>query len=227
MTLPYNATTSAERGRDMPRSRVLLVDGQASNLRVVRAMLGTDEYDIVCVDSGQAALDLVTDNPKFELVLLDVAMPDLNGIEVCRRIKSNPKTSHIAVLLCSALQAHEAYVTEGLKAGADGFQARPLDQAALHAWVKAALRINRLGREEPSAPADVATEQDVLEHVARLSHRVNDPLQAICAAADLLTLEMPEGSKNRALVDDIFTQVDRIARLVNDTSRLARRRLAR
>lgn len=206
---------------------MLLVDDQATNLRVIRAMLGSDEYDIVCVDSGQAALDLVRDNPQFEVILLDVAMPDLNGIEVCRRIKSNPKTCHIPVLLCSALQAHEAYVSDGLKAGADGFLARPLDEVALRAWVKAALRIHRLGREEATVPADTVNDQDVLEHVARLSHHVNDPLQALCAAADMLSLDIPEDSKSRALVDDIFAQVDRVARLVNDTSRLARKRLAR
>lgn len=214
----------------MAKARILLVDDKPTNLRILRAMLGGDSYDIVSTDSGQAALDLVHSNPKFDLVLLDVAMPDLNGIEVCRRLKTNPHTQHIPVILVSALHTNDASVQEGLKAGADGYLAKPLDETALRAWVRAILRISRLAREVEKSPnGDTPkgrSDEEMLKKFAKLSHSVNDPLQAMCAAADLLAAEMPEDSKSRELVDVIFSQVDRVARLVTDASLQAKDRLS-
>lgn len=212
--------------KSMVKATILLVDDQPTNLRVLRAMLGTEHYDFVAVDSGQAALDLVHANPRFDLILLDVAMPDLNGIEVCKRLKANPATQHVPVIMISALHAHDDSVAEGLKAGADGYLAKPLDETALRAWVRATLRLSRLQREVEKNGGQVhKNDEEVLRKFAKLSQRVNDPLQAMCAAADLLSVEMPDDSKSRQLVDEIFTQVDRVARLVTDASLVAKGRL--
>jgi two-component system cell cycle response regulator len=212
----------------MARARILLVDDKPTNLRILRAMLGTDGYDIVSTDSGQAALDLVGANPQFDLILLDVAMPDLNGIEVCRRLKDDPQTQHIPVILISALHTHDDSVQEGLDAGADGYLAKPVDDTALRAWVRAILRIRRLEREfEKRSGTDGKSDEEMLRKFAKLSHRVNDPLQAMCAAADLLAADMPEDSKNRELIDVIFAQVERVARLVTEASLEAKERLKR
>lgn len=212
----------------MPRPSILLVDDSAVSLRILRAVLSTDEYDIVAVDSSQAALDLVRANPRFDLVLLDVAMPDLNGIDVCRRIKSDPNTQHIPVLLISGLRMHEASVAEGMKAGADGYLMKPVDENELRAWVKAALRISRVEREVTSAgPNDSASDEAVLRKVAGLADTASDPLHAVWAAADRIALEMPEDAKTRGLVDEIFSQVDRLTRLMADASLAARERLAK
>jgi len=213
----------------MPKPAVLLVDDSTTNLRVLRAMLNPDDYDLVAVDSSQAALDLLKSNPGFDLVLLDVAMPDLNGVEVCRRIKSDPRTRHIPVLLISGLRTNPQSVSEGLKAGADGYLMKPLAEAALRAWVKAALRLSRVAREAANGAAKdgSASDREVLAKVANLSQQVNDPLQAAWVAADLLASELPEDSPNRRLVFDILAQVDRVARLVADASVSARERLDR
>ncbi|MDX9971768.1 MAG: response regulator [FCB group bacterium] len=212
----------------MPRPSVLLVDDSTVSLRILRAVLGADAYDIVAVDSSQAALDLVRANPRFDLVLLDVAMPDLNGIDVCRRLKSDPNTQHIPVLLISGLRMHEESVAEGMKAGADGYLMKPVDENELRAWVKAALRISRVEREVTSAGLNGSTsDEEVLRKVAGLSDTASDPLHAVWAAADRIALELPEDAKTRGLVDEIFSQVDRLTRLMADASLAARERLAK
>jgi two-component system cell cycle response regulator len=220
------AAANGHPARDTGKARVLLVDDNPNNLRVLRSILGSEEYDIIAVDSGQAALDLVGVNPTFNLILLDVAMPDLNGIEVCRRLKSDPHTEHIPILLISALKPHDATVREGLEAGADAYLGKPVDAAALRAWVRATLRISRFERGgEPASDGQTLSDRDVLERAARLSQRVNDPLQALCAAADLLALELPADAKGRGYVEEILAQAERVAGIVAEASREARNRL--
>jgi CheY-like chemotaxis protein len=212
----------------MSKPSVLLVDDSTVSLRILRAVLGSDTYDVVAVDSSQAALDLVQANPQFDLVLLDVAMPDLNGIEICRRLKSDPATRHIPVLLISGLRMHEESVAEGLKAGADGYLMKPVDENELRAWVKAALRISRVEREvETNGQQAPKTDEEVLQKVAGLADTASDPLHAVWAAADRIAVAIPQDSKNRALVDEIFSQVDRLTRLMADASLAARERLTK
>lgn len=211
----------------MPRSRILLVDDKPTNLRVLRAMLGTEHYDFVAVDSGQAALDLVSSNPHFDLILLDVAMPDLNGIEVCRRLKSDPVTQDIPIILVSALHTNDHIIHQGLKAGANGYLAKPLDETALRAWVRATLRVAGLTRRMERTPGrNTGNDRDVFQEFARLSHKVSDPLQSLCAAAELMAAERPDDSRAQQFAEEVLTHVDRVARLVTDASLRARERLS-
>lgn len=210
----------------MSKVAILLVDDSTTNLRVLRATLGSDNYDIVAVDSSQAALDMVRANPGFDLILLDVAMPDLSGIEVCRILKTDPDTRHIPVLLISGLRTSEQSVREGMQAGADGYLMKPLAEDALRASVKAALRVNHVQREARASLRDGSrSAEDILREVSALPQKASDPLQTVWAAADLLAADLPEDSKERRLADDIRAQIDRLARLIAETGAVARERL--
>ena len=83
------------------RPRVLIVDDEPANLKVMREVLG-NQYRMSFAKSGDAALALLEKElPK--LILLDIMMPDMNGFEVCQRVKDNPKTSHIPIIFVTAL----------------------------------------------------------------------------------------------------------------------------
>ena len=201
---------------------ILMADDNPVNLAVLQALLGKEGYELIAADSGQAALDLVRANPGFDLVLLDVVMPDMDGVEVCRRLKSDPKTAHIPVVLLSGLRTETDNIQQGLTAGADGYLTKPIDDTALRAWVKATLRISALERRLAACgdPAS-ATAKDVRRALADLPAAIRSALEALYADADILALELQQDTKALDLVNDIKTQAERIATLVTEASQKA------
>ena len=126
-------------------ARVLVVDDILSNVRLLEAKLAAEYFDVVTAMSGIDALDAVT-RDKPDIVLLDVMMPGLDGIEVCRRIKSNSATHHIPVIMVTALDQAEDRI-RGLEAGADDFLTKPVNDVALFCRVKSLVRLKMLTDE--------------------------------------------------------------------------------
>jgi len=123
----------------MPKpARVLVVDDDTTVGRIVRLNLGSGEgYDVQVVTSGQAALDLVRSTPP-DCILLDVMMPEMDGLEVCRRLKADPAAAPIPVIMLTA----KAEVEDKLAAfrlGADDYVSKPFDVYELSARVRAVL----------------------------------------------------------------------------------------
>lgn len=143
-------------------ARVLVVDDLAANVKLLEARLTAEYFDVATAASGAEALAwLAGETP--DLVLLDVMMPGMDGFEVCRRIKADPATTHVPVVMVSALSDTSDRV-QGLEAGADDFLTKPVADAALIARVKALTRLKmamdelraRLGAGSgPSAPPPV------------------------------------------------------------------------
>jgi two-component system, cell cycle response regulator len=120
-------------------TRVLVVDDILPNVKLLEAKLLAEYYDVVTAQSGEDALKKITDsNP--DIILLDVMMPGMDGFEVCRRIKSNPQTAHIPVVMVTALTDTEDRV-RGLESGADDFLSKPVNDTALMARVRSLVRL--------------------------------------------------------------------------------------
>ncbi len=126
-------------------ARVLVVDDLLANVRLLEAKLTAEYFDVSTAMNGIDALEIIQRvNP--DIVLLDVMMPGMDGIEVCRRIKSNPKTHHIPVIMVTALDQTEDRV-RGLEAGADDFLTKPVNDVALFSRVKSLARLKMLTDE--------------------------------------------------------------------------------
>ncbi len=122
--------------------KILVVDDQPLNIELLAGYLDVDGYQLISATSGEEALDkIATEKPN--LVLLDVMMPDLDGFEVCRRIKSNPATIFLPVVLVTALKSVEDRV-KGADAGADDFLSKPVDQQELLTRVKSLVQVKFL-----------------------------------------------------------------------------------
>src|SRR5260221_1440873 len=104
---------------------VLVVDDEPQNLEVIQGFLEMEGFTVVTAEDGEAALLLLADS-RPDLVLLDVRMPGLDGFEVCRRIKENPATIFVPVVIITALQGAQERV-RGAAAGADEFLSKPFD----------------------------------------------------------------------------------------------------
>src|SRR5476651_2188908 len=126
-------------------ARVLVVDDILSNVKLLEAKLTAEYFEVVTAFNGMEALARVAEtNP--DIVLLDVMMPGMDGFEVCRRIKSDPKTAHLPVVMVTALDQPSDRVT-GLEAGADDFLTKPVDDAALFARVRSLVRLKMMTDE--------------------------------------------------------------------------------
>jgi len=125
-----------------PQYRILVVDDHEDNIELLRARLEARGYIVDGAADGQLALDAV-DKCIPDLILLDVMMPKLDGIEVVRRLKTNPALPFIPVIMQTALDSTENKV-EGLDAGADDYITKPINFAELEARVNSLLRIKAL-----------------------------------------------------------------------------------
>ena len=126
-------------------ARVLIVDDILANVRLLEAKLAAEYFEVVTAMNGADALESIQ-RSKPDIVLLDVMMPGIDGIEVCRRIKANPQTQHIPVVIVTALDQPEDRV-RGLEAGADDFLTKPVSDVSLFCRVKSLVRLKMLTDE--------------------------------------------------------------------------------
>jgi diguanylate cyclase (GGDEF)-like protein len=131
--------------RDIEPARILIVDDHEDNVELLRARLDSWGYRTETAGDGEEALAKVEARPP-DLILLDVMMPKIDGIEVARRVKGNAQLPFIPIIMQTALDATENKV-EGLEAGADDYITKPIDFAELKARLNSMLRIKRLQEE--------------------------------------------------------------------------------
>jgi CheY-like chemotaxis protein len=211
----------------MRAARILIVDDDPVSLRTFRGLLQPEGYTLVEVNSGQGALELLQTDVAVDLVILDVVLPDLDGISICRRLKRDARTEHIPIILVSAIRKDDTSIREGLSAGAEGYLLKPIEDVALRAWVKATLRINALQRELAARHAkEVESLEEVLKAFVKLSHTVNKPLQALYANMDMLMLSRPRDDKTNALTVEVLHHAEHVAQLVAQASLQAKALLA-
>jgi diguanylate cyclase (GGDEF)-like protein len=137
----------------LERSRILVVDDQADNVEVLAEALKT-KHDVLAASSGAEALALA---PGVDLILLDVRMPDINGLEVCRRLRSEEATRRIPVIFVSGLDRSE-HQTEGFEAGAVDYVTKPINIPVLRARVQTHLDLKAARDQlERNASIDMVT----------------------------------------------------------------------
>ena len=170
-------------------ARILVVDDVQANVKLLEARLSAEYFDVVTAMSGPEALAICR-SAQCDIVLLDVMMPEMDGFEVCRRLKADPATHHIPVIMVTALD-QPADRVEGLEAGADDFLTKPVSEIALIARVRSIVRL-KLAADELRMRAMTSKEIGLRDPLAQA------PLEA--------------GRNGRVLlVDDRSSSYERIA----------------
>ena len=145
----------------MPKEKILVVDDEEDLLELVRYNLTKESYRVVCVASGEAAIEQARKDVP-DLVILDLLLPSVDGLEVCRRLKNDAKTRHIPILMLSA-KSEEADVVAGLELGADDYMTKPFSPRVLLARVRAVLR--RRSAEPPDERSTVRVHDLVVDPI--------------------------------------------------------------
>lgn len=146
-------------------ARVLVVDDILPNVKLLEAKLSSEYYDVLTAMNGEEALRRVAEESP-DLVLLDVMMPGMDGFEVCTKIKQNPKTAHIPVVMVTALTDSNDRV-RGLDAGADDFLSKPINDIALMARVRSLVRL-KMSTDEWRIRSNTANQLGVVDEDAGL-----------------------------------------------------------
>jgi signal transduction histidine kinase len=190
----------------MSNTQVLLVDDDPRNVRLLEGIFRADGYEVDKAYSGSEALSQVAARPP-DLVLLDVMMPHMSGNEVCERLKSDPATRAIPVILVTALNSIEDKVN-GLDGGADDFVSKPVNRVELLAKARSLLRVKKLHDELAAAKEELQAKNDELVRLENLKeslmqmivHDLKNPLTAIMGNLELVQTggaRRPERSAER------------------------------
>jgi two-component system sensor histidine kinase/response regulator len=183
---------------------VLVVDDFPDALALYEAVLAEDGHHVRTAQSGIEALRKV-DEREPELVLLDVSMPGLDGVEVLRRLRARRGGGPSVIMLTAARREPHA-IEAGLKEGADAYLTKPIDTRELLARVRAALETFRLRR---------MLEAQRRDHIAMLVHDLRHPLSSLSLIAEVLEAEDLGADERRATVAQIRSMCAEMARLVD------------
>lgn len=143
------------------QAKILVVDDIAQNVKLLADLLTMKGYAVSTASTGESALERIAAELP-DLVLLDVMMPGISGYEVCRRVRANPATALLPIVLCTSLDPQQERIN-GIESGADDFLGKPINQPELFARVRSLLRIKQLHDQTQHQAAELARWSATLE----------------------------------------------------------------
>ena len=189
-------------------AKILIVDDQLSVRETLKGLLLQEKYNLSFATNGLEALNLVGEvNP--DVILLDVMMPEKDGFEVCRRLKTAERWAHIPIILVTAL-ASKAEMVRGIEAGADDFLSKQVHSFEPRARVRSMLRIKK---QFDSLQATLQLREDM---AAMVVHDLRSPLTPILGISELLLLGNNLSPEQRKDLETILSQTRHLNSLLND-----------
>ncbi len=168
----------------MPKQKILVVDDEKHILELIEYNLRGAGYEVICAETGVAALDHAL-RLQPDLILLDVMLPDLDGLQVCTRLKREKETASIPVIMLTA-RGDEIDKVLGLEMGADDYVVKPFGVRELLARVKALLRRSQQSKEDPAEQETIQSGGVVLDLTTYQAYANGEKLQLTLKEFELL-----------------------------------------
>lgn len=206
-------------------ARILIVDDVPANLLAMRAVLEPLGHELVLAPSGDAALKELLGG-EFAVILLDVQMPNLDGIETARLIRGRERTRHIPIIFVTALSREMAFIARGYEQGAVDYLLKPLDPLILRSKVKVFVDLYLRGEELRARAVQAAEERRSREEAERraalerqflaiVGHDLRTPLSALLASAKLMQKHTGLPPEAKVAFERVLRGGERMARLVD------------
>jgi two-component system, sensor histidine kinase and response regulator len=186
---------------------ILVIDDEPDNFDVVETLLDGENYQLYYAPSGEQALNRL-DSFQPDLILLDVMMPDLNGMEVCQRIKANPRWQGVPIIIVTALTAKED-LARCLAIGADDFISKPVNGVELRARVYSMLRIKQ---QYDGMQVLLKLREDMVNMIV---HDLRNPLTSVVLGAKILQLPGLSLQQQQGKVEQILLAGQQLQSLID------------
>jgi signal transduction histidine kinase len=173
----------------MSRANILIIDDQPRNIGVLFNFLRSYKYNVLVANDAESALHILSKETCPDVILLDVMMPGMNGFDLCRKLKADPKTHSIPVIFMSALH-DTASKLEGFSVGAVDYIIKPFEQEEVLARIKSQVTIHQLQRELQ------AKNKELDAFAYTIAHDLKNSLQTITNSADMLRVLSQERLDN-------------------------------
>jgi signal transduction histidine kinase len=172
----------------MDQPTILVVDDIPENVELLEAYLVPEKYRVLTAYSGVEALEKAQETPP-DIVLLDVMMPQMDGFEVCRTLKNDPKTQFVPVVMVTALKEREDKI-KGIEAGADDFLTKPIDRVELLTRIKSLIRVKFLHDDLEKSYVELQELQNVKERLTQMIvHDLKNPLTGVKANIEIVGMD--------------------------------------
>lgn len=185
--------------------KILVADDDVVCRTLLTGLLVKWGHEVESASDGEQAWEAMNRPSAPKLVLVDWLMPRMDGLTLCRKIRAMERRNAVYIVLITS-KSERAELIQGLEAGADDYMVKPFDQEELKARVRVGCRILEL----QSRLLDQERLNGVLEMAGAVCHEMNQPLQVVMGASELLLLEMSEKDPHRELVGTISAGVTRL-----------------
>ncbi|MBI4853663.1 MAG: response regulator [Acidobacteria bacterium] len=194
---------------------ILIVDDSEDNLTLLETILENPEYNIVKASSGKEALVFLS-NIEFALVIMDVQMPGLSGLEVAKIIKENQNISAIPIIFVTANAKLSKTILQGYKSGAVDYIFKPVDSEILSAKVAVFAELFKKNKEVQIAKEiAIKANESKSKFLAIISHEIRSPISSIIGLADLL-LDTKLSDEQRSYSNSIINSSQNLLSIIND-----------
>ncbi|HEX2907787.1 MAG TPA: hybrid sensor histidine kinase/response regulator [Phototrophicaceae bacterium] len=193
---------------------ILVVDDEPANRALLERALG-GKYEVCTAANGFEALDILA-HRSVDLIMLDIMMPRLNGLQTLQQIRANPEIAEIPVIIISAL-TNPKDITRGLELGANDYITKPLDMGVTLARIRTQLQLKQLSDERKQTIVQLRSAQEMKDHLLFIaSHDLKGPVMTIGLGADLLRpyeANIPDGA---AILDTIQSSLQTMQIVIED-----------
>lgn len=203
---------------------ILIVDDHSQNVKFLETILQRENYDVISAFDGEEGMKLVYDKHP-DLILLDIMLPKVNGLEICEKLTKDPVTKDIPIILVTArVSADDTSV--GLQAGAHDYIKKPFERVEIIARIKAALKL----REAQKKSVEVEKLNIFAATVVTANHKIKQPLTVIKLALSSIKREVEKEAPSKEnlikRVEYIETAVDEITYILNQLRDIQNPRLS-
>lgn len=219
MTIPVKPVATLEEKPD--KLQILVVDDIPDNIQILMALLKTD-YAIKAALNAQMALTICHSDPAPDIVLLDIMMPEMNGLELCRQLKDNPKTQHITVIFITALDNSDDIV-KGFELGAVDYITKPFNPAVVKARVQTHARLvtaSKMARAQVDSLMEMAQQRGKFIQV--LQNDLKHPMEEIFQLLTLQERNARDSVKVKNTAKTIHTSTSKLYHIVENMLAIAK-----